>query len=448
MFMGIKFSKSRTSKIPFEIEDPTLFALTISGVTLGVYAILKARATAESRANDFVPFSDFWQTLHAPGAVDAVTLHSGDGGTVASFSDSAGRVRFSEIPSGAAVMVTDKALSSRGGIRLSADTGVIQKQLAVIGELFGYGVALLGVAMLQKMMYPQPASKPKIDFSQAGKSFNDVAGLEGTKTELKEIVEYLKSPETFYALGARPPKGVLLEGPSGTGKTLLGRAIAGEAGVEFFYVAASQFIEIFVGQGARAVREVFQQARAHAPCVVFIDELDAIGVRMAGGAGSQEHVQTINQLLVELDGINGSSELVVVMAATNRFDSLDEALVRPGRFDRLVHVGYPDEKAREHAFRIHSRNIKLASDVDMAKLARMTDSWTGADIEATLNTAALASARAKKAALDMGMILHTINDTKRDRLQRRARANQAREASIGNIFTQMFQKQPDVSSAD
>ena len=445
--MGIKFSKSRTSRLPFEIEDPAMFALTMSGVGLGIFAILKARAAADARS-DFVPFSDFWQVLHA-GSVESVTLHSGDGGTVASFSDAAGRMRFSEIPAGAASMVTDKALSSRGGISLSADTGIIQKQLAVIGELFGYGLALVGVAMLSKILHPQAASqKPKMDFSQGAKSFNDVAGLEGTKTELREIVEYLKSPETFYALGARPPKGVLLEGPSGTGKTLLGRAIAGEAGVEFFYVAASQFIEIFVGQGARAVREVFQQARAHAPCVVFIDELDAIGVRMAGGAGSQEHVQTINQLLVELDGINGTSELVLVMAATNRFDSLDEALVRPGRFDRLVHVGYPDEKAREHAFRIHSRNIKLAADVDMAKLARMTDSWTGADIEATLNTAALTSARSKKAALEMDVILHTINETKRERLQRRARANQAREASLGNIFSQMFQRQADVSSAD
>lgn len=232
--------------------------------------------------------------------------------------------------------------------------------------------------------------------------FEDVAGADEEKEELMEIVEFLKEPRKFVELGARIPKGVLLVGPPGTGKTLLAKAVAGEAGVPFFSISGSDFVEMFVGVGASRVRDLFEQAKKNAPCIIFIDEIDAVGRhRGAGlGGGHDEREQTLNQLLVEMDGF-GVNEGVIVLAATNRPDILDPALLRPGRFDRRVVVGLPDIKGREEILKVHSRGKPLASDVDLKDLARSTPGFTGADLENLLNESALLAARKGKKQITM-----------------------------------------------
>ena len=226
-------------------------------------------------------------------------------------------------------------------------------------------------------------------------TFADVAGAEEEKEELAEIVDFLRNPKRFTDLGARIPKGVLLVGPPGTGKTLLAKAIAGEAGVPFFSISGSDFVEMFVGVGASRVRDLFEQAKKHAPAIVFIDEIDAVGrQRGAGlGGGHDEREQTLNQLLVEMDGFT-HNEGVIVIAATNRRDILDPALLRPGRFDRQITVNYPDVAGREAILAVHCRNKKLAADVDLKTIARRTPFFTGADLENVLNEAAILTARA------------------------------------------------------
>jgi len=225
-------------------------------------------------------------------------------------------------------------------------------------------------------------------------TFKNVAGLDEEKLDLQEIVEFLKQPKKFVDIGARIPKGVLLVGPPGTGKTLLARAVAGEAGVPFFSISGSDFVEMFVGVGASRVRDLFEQAKKNAPCIVFIDEIDAVGrKRGAGlGGGHDEREQTLNQLLVEMDGF-GINEGIIILAATNRPDILDPALLRPGRFDRRVVVGRPDVKGREEILGVHAIGKKLAADVDLAVLAGLTSGFTGADLENLLNEAALLAAR-------------------------------------------------------
>ncbi len=233
-------------------------------------------------------------------------------------------------------------------------------------------------------------------------TFNDVAGVEEAKEELREVIEFLKNPDKFRRLGARIPKGVLLLGPPGTGKTLLAKAVAGEAGVPFLSISGSDFVELFVGVGAARVRDLFEQAKAHAPCIVFIDEIDAVGrLRGAGlGGGHDEREQTLNQLLVEMDGFD-TSEGIVVMAATNRPDILDPALLRPGRFDRRIVVDMPDVRGREEILKIHTRQVPLAPDVDLAKIARSTPGFSGADLANLVNEAALLAARAGRNVVTM-----------------------------------------------
>ena len=233
-------------------------------------------------------------------------------------------------------------------------------------------------------------------------TFADVAGAQEEKEELREIVEFLQNPKRFLDLGARIPKGVLLVGPPGTGKTLLAKAVAGEANVNFLSISGSDFVELYVGVGASRVRDLFSQAKADAPAIVFIDEIDAVGrQRGAGlGGGHDEREQTLNQLLVEMDGF-GSNEGVVVLAATNRQDILDPALLRPGRFDRQVYVGPPDVKGREEILRVHARNKPLAEDVSLSKLAQGTGGFTGADLENLMNEAALLAARRKERFITM-----------------------------------------------
>ena len=232
------------------------------------------------------------------------------------------------------------------------------------------------------------------DGSKTGKTFKDVAGADEEKEELREIVEFLRDPEKFVALGAHIPKGVLLVGPPGTGKTLLAKAVAGEAGVRFFSISGSDFVEMYVGVGASRVRDLFTQAKKDAPAIVFIDEIDAVGRKRGSGLGGghDEREQTLNQLLVEMDGF-GTNEGVVVLAATNRVDILDPALLRPGRFDRQVYVGLPDIKGRREILAIHARKKPLAEDVDLDEVARSTAGFTGADLENLLNEAALLAGR-------------------------------------------------------
>ena len=233
-------------------------------------------------------------------------------------------------------------------------------------------------------------------------TFKDVAGLEEEKAEIEEIVDFLKQPKKFVDLGARIPKGILMVGPPGTGKTLLAKAISGEANVPFFSISGSDFVEMFVGVGASRVRDLFEQAKKNAPCLVFIDEIDAVGRRRGAGLGGghDEREQTLNQLLVEMDGF-GVNQGVIVMAATNRPDILDPALLRPGRFDRQVVVGAPDAKGREEILQVHARGKKLAPDVDLKDIANTTQGFTGADLENLLNEAALHAARKNKKEISM-----------------------------------------------
>ncbi len=229
-------------------------------------------------------------------------------------------------------------------------------------------------------------------------TLKDVAGLKEEKEDLQEIVEFLKAPEKFTRVGARIPKGVLLEGPPGTGKTLLAKAIAGEADVPFFSISGSDFVEMFVGVGASRVRDLFEEAKKNAPCIVFIDEIDAVARRRGTGMGGghDEREQTLNQMLVEMDGF-GSNEGIIVMAATNRVDILDPAILRPGRFDRKISVGAPDIGGREDILRVHAKNKPLADDVDLKQIAQTTAGFTGADLENLMNEAAILAAKADRA---------------------------------------------------
>ena len=281
--------------------------------------------------------------------------------------------------------------------------------MAMLPQILLIGVMiLLGVLFVKKMGASMGGDKT-MNFGKAkvrkddGKrktTFADVAGADEEKEEMAEIVDFLKDPKKFNELGARIPKGVLLVGPPGTGKTLLARAVAGEAGVPFFSISGSDFVEMFVGVGASRVRDLFGEAKKNAPAIVFIDEIDAVGrQRGAGlGGGHDEREQTLNQLLVEMDGF-GANEGVIVMAATNRPDILDKALLRPGRFDRQITVNYPDVKGREEILKVHSRGKPLGPDVSLATIAKSTSGFTGADLENLLNEAALLAVRHGKKAI-------------------------------------------------
>jgi len=243
-----------------------------------------------------------------------------------------------------------------------------------------------------------------------GVSFGDIAGIDEAKEELQEVVQFLQTPERFTALGGKIPKGVLLVGPPGTGKTLLARAVAGEAGVPFFSISGSDFVEMFVGVGAARVRDLFEKARKHAPCIIFIDEIDAIGKSRGGGGpvgGNDEREQTLNQLLVEMDGFDGKQG-IILMAATNRPETLDRALLRAGRFDRQVLVDRPDLKGRLAILQVHARTIVLADEVDLEAIARMTPGMTGADLANLLNEGALLAARADKKAVELADLREAI----------------------------------------
>ena len=280
-------------------------------------------------------------------------------------------------------------------------------------------------------------------------TFTDVAGLEEEKAEIEEIVDFLKQPKKFVDLGARIPKGILMVGPPGTGKTLLAKAISGEANVPFFSISGSDFVEMFVGVGASRVRDLFEQAKKNAPCLVFIDEIDAVGRRRGAGLGGghDEREQTLNQLLVEMDGF-GVNQGVIVMAATNRPDILDPALLRPGRFDRQVVVGAPDAKGREEILQVHARGKKLAPDVDLKDIANTTQGFTGADLENLLNEAALHAARKNKKEISMqdvkdSFIRVALGTEKKSHIKTELERKITAYHEAGHAI--LFEKMPDLS---
>jgi len=280
-------------------------------------------------------------------------------------------------------------------------------------------------------------------------TFKDVAGLEEEKAEIEEIVDFLKQPKKFVDLGARIPKGILMVGPPGTGKTLLAKAISGEANVPFFSISGSDFVEMFVGVGASRVRDLFEQAKKNAPCLVFIDEIDAVGRRRGAGLGGghDEREQTLNQLLVEMDGF-GVNQGVIVMAATNRPDILDPALLRPGRFDRQVVVGAPDAKGREEILQVHARGKKLAPDVDLKDIANTTQGFTGADLENLLNEAALHAARKNKKEISMqdikdSFIRVALGTEKKSHIKTELERKITAYHEAGHAI--LFEKMPDLS---
>lgn len=282
--------------------------------------------------------------------------------------------------------------------------------------LVGFSLALMYFLMQQSqgggskvMGFGKSRAKRHREDGQRQITFKDVAGLDEEKEELEEIVDFLKSPQRYIEIGARIPKGVLLVGPPGTGKTYLTKAVAGEAGVPFFSISGSDFVEMFVGVGASRVRDLFEESKRNAPCIVFIDEIDAVGRRRGAGLGGghDEREQTLNQLLVEMDGF-GVNEGIIIMAATNRADILDPALLRPGRFDRQILVGVPDVKGREEILKIHAKNKPLADNVNFKDLAKGTPGFTPADIENLMNEAALLTARKKEKKIDKNTIEEAI----------------------------------------
>ena len=282
-------------------------------------------------------------------------------------------------------------------------------------------IMLLGVALLFMLMNRQGGganakamsfgkSRARMSTDQDKRvTFENVAGLKEEKEQLEEIVDFLKAPQKYIQVGARIPKGVLLEGPPGTGKTLLAKAVAGEAGVPFFTISGSDFVEMFVGVGASRVRDLFQDAKKNAPCIIFIDEIDAVARRRGSGLGGghDEREQTLNQLLVEMDGF-GVNEGIIVMAATNRKDILDPAILRPGRFDRDVIVGRPDVQGREEILDVHAKNKPLADDVDLKQIAQTTAGFTGADLENLLNEAAIVAAKENRVFIKQSDIRHAF----------------------------------------
>lgn len=281
--------------------------------------------------------------------------------------------------------------------------------ILVAGVVVMLVVMMRGGSNANKQAFDFGKSRAQVSKNQQT-TFNDVAGADEEKEELKEIIDFLKNPKKYMELGARIPKGVLLVGPPGTGKTLIARAVAGEAKVPFYFVSGSDFLEMFVGVGASRVRDMFKTAKTHAPCILFIDEIDAVG-RQRGtglGGGHDEREQTLNQLLVEMDGF-GHNSGVIVIAATNRVDILDPALMRPGRFDRQVYVGTPDVKGRVEILKVHSRNKKINPEITFQEIARRTPGFTGADLENLMNEAALLAARENKTQIELSHIDEAVD---------------------------------------
>ena len=338
------------------------------------------------------------------------------------------RVNVSDVNAVEAILAENEVDFTLGAITSAASSMRTIFPVIIIG-----GVIVMMVVMMSVMMRAQGGvgGNPMMNFGKSKAKmvqdvteydFSKVAGLDEEKEALQEIVEFLKSPEKFTRVGARIPKGVQLVGPPGTGKTLLAKAVAGEGGVPFFSISGSDFVEMFVGVGASRVRDLFTEAKQNAPCIVFIDEIDAVARRRGTGMGGghDEREQTLNQLLVEMDGF-GANEGIIVMAATNRVDILDPAIMRPGRFDRKVGVGKPDVRGREEILKVHARNKPLAEDVNLEEVAQTTAGFTGADLENLMNEAAIGAAKqnrgyVKQADINKALIKVGIGEEKRSKI--------------------------------
>ncbi len=372
-----------------------VFWVVIICVAVLLWAVVH---TGRGKVDDQPTFTDLMNSVEQ-GRVKSIVVNGSTGDVQGTYKDSDGRQFHTNIPTNYPA-IYDMLRAKGVSVTVQKDSGTGWVSILINAIPFVLLLAFWIFMMRQMQSGGNKAlsfgkSRARLHSSQQKKvTFKDVAGVEEAKEELQEIIEFLREPQKFQKLGGRIPKGVLLIGPPGTGKTLLARAIAGEANVPFFSISGSDFVEMFVGVGASRVRDLFEQGKKNAPCIIFIDEIDAVGRhRGAGlGGGHDEREQTLNQLLVEMDGFE-SNEGVILVAATNRPDVLDPALLRPGRFDRRVVVGRPDVKGREAILKVHTKKIPLADDVDLMVLARGTPGFAGADLANLVNEAALVAAR-------------------------------------------------------
>ena len=378
---------------------------------IGVILIVVISSIMENN-NNKMTYSELIENIEE-GNVSSVQLSAGGQSAKVTLNDNNKTVKQVNIPSLDSFVTYAEQYIKNGNLALDEESESIW--ITILSLITPFGLLIIFLVFWFFMMNPgnnQGGNKTMtfgksrarmINTAEKNKiTFDDVAGVDEEKEELEEIVEFLKNPKKYTDMGARIPKGVLLVGQPGTGKTLLAKAVAGEAGVPFFIISGSDFVEMFVGVGASRVRDLFEQAKRNAPCIIFIDEIDAVGrQRGAGlGGGHDEREQTLNQLLVEMDGFS-ANEGVIVLAATNRPDVLDKALLRAGRFDRQIVVGAPDVKAREQILEVHSKKKRLADDVDLRIIAKYTSGFAGADLENVLNEAALLAARRNKTEIGM-----------------------------------------------
>ena len=378
---------------------------------IGVILIVVISSIMEN-SNSKMTYSELIENIE-DGNVSSVQLAAGGGTAKVTLNDNNKTIKQVNIPSLDSFVTYAEQYIKNGNLSLEEESESIW--ITVLSLITPFGLLIVFLIFWFLMMNPgnnQGGNKTMtfgksrarmINSAEKNKiTFDDVAGVDEEKEELEEIVEFLKNPKKYTDMGARIPKGVLLVGQPGTGKTLLAKAVAGEAGVPFFIISGSDFVEMFVGVGASRVRDLFEQAKRNAPCIIFIDEIDAVGrQRGAGlGGGHDEREQTLNQLLVEMDGFS-ANEGVIVLAATNRPDVLDKALLRAGRFDRQIVVGAPDVKAREQILEVHSKKKRLSDDVDLRIIAKNTSGFAGADLENVLNEAALLAARRNKTEIGM-----------------------------------------------
>ena len=378
---------------------------------IGVILIVVISSIMEN-SNSKMTYSELIENIE-DGNVSSVQLAAGGGTAKVTLNDSNKTIKQVNIPSLDSFVTYAEQYIKNGSLSLDEESESIW--ITILSLITPFGLLIVFLIFWFLMMNPgnnQGGNKTMtfgksrarmINSAEKNKiTFDDVAGVDEEKEELEEIVEFLKNPKKYTDMGARIPKGVLLVGQPGTGKTLLAKAVAGEAGVPFFIISGSDFVEMFVGVGASRVRDLFEQAKRNAPCIIFIDEIDAVGrQRGAGlGGGHDEREQTLNQLLVEMDGFS-ANEGVIVLAATNRPDVLDKALLRAGRFDRQIVVGAPDVKAREQILEVHSKKKRLSDDVDLRVIAKNTSGFAGADLENVLNEAALLAARRNKPEIGM-----------------------------------------------
>ena len=380
-----------------------LYVILFAAVLLGAWFFQNAGIFGEQAQVKEIGFSEFVEDLKNE-KVQTVSVSEGSRRYEGQLKDSSYFVTYAPTAYDMAIVSEGYLIPQAEGGKLTIESikpspwsSVISwiPTLLLVGIMIFFWTSFMGSGGGNKGMMNFGKSKAKIFKDGNTKvTFRDVAGLDEEKAELEEIVDFLKSPRKYTDLGARIPKGVLLVGPPGTGKTYISKAVAGEAGVPFFSISGSDFVEMFVGVGASRVRDLFDEAKKNSPCIVFIDEIDAVGRRRGAGigGGNDEREQTLNQLLVEMDGF-GVNEGIIVLAATNRPDVLDPAILRPGRFDREVTIGTPDIKGREAVFRVHSKNKPLGKDVDLKVLAKRTPGFTPADIENMMNEAALLTAR-------------------------------------------------------